>query len=204
MDSVKRLSDQQLYVLISIVEECEKKGFNELYKRIDDERKARSNGIITAKGCLDDDLTDQQVFAFARVLDEWDSKRLDELSTALKEEIIKRLTSDCKGMNESIEIPKMVRFGLFDMFELVVLTENNISNMQELIEADLDSLKLNGESIPVYIRESLRFKRKVYNFTGFDSDGKKIDTEQMAVGQTDVGKNRAPQLIKIIRGERID
>ena len=119
------------------------------------------------------DLTDQQLFLLEGIVNDYENQGIYALKLAIQEEINDRIKRSSVSMNESLDISKMMQYGLLDMFELVVLTENNIRNMKELVEADLESLRLNGESIPVYIKESLRFKRKAYDFSGYDSNGVK-------------------------------
>ena len=75
-------------------------------------------------------------------------------------------------MNVWLDIKKMLDYGLFEPVEIGVLIENGINNMRDLVEVDLESLKINGNSIPMYIKESLRFKRQMYDFSCYDKKNK--------------------------------
>jgi hypothetical protein len=89
---------------------------------------------------------------------------MEELVNDLDTTISRREEEKAKSLNVRFNMDMFVKFNVFDPWELNVLKSNNISNMQELIDCNLDELV----GITSSIKRGLEWARKFYDMSSME------------------------------------
>ena len=81
---------------------------------------------------------DQELKKLRDIVNEFDD--IDSLKEVIDSKIENKEKTKGISSNIRFNMEKFIEWQIFDPFELKVIKDNNINNMQELIDCDLDSL----------------------------------------------------------------
>ena len=89
---------------------------------------------------------------------------MEELKHDLDSTISTREKEKTKSLNVRFNMEMFLRLNVFDPWELKVIQSNHISNLQELIDCDLDSLV----GITPSVKSGLEWARKFYDMSSLE------------------------------------
>lgn len=94
--------------------------------------------VINMKKKKIDRLSYQELKKLRDIVNEFDD--IDSLKEVIDSKIENKEKTKGISSNIRFNMEKFIEWQIFDPFELKVIKDNNINNMQELIDCDLDSL----------------------------------------------------------------
>ena len=89
---------------------------------------------------------------------------MEELINDLDTAISRREEEKAKSLNVRFNMDMFIKLNVFDPWELNVIKSNNISNMQELIDCNLDDLV----GITPSVKRGLEWARKFYDMSSME------------------------------------
>ena len=91
---------------------------------------------------------------------------MEELKHDLDTTIAAREEEASKSLNVRFNMDMMLRLQIFDPWELKVVQSNHISNLQELIDCNLDELV----GITPSVKQGLEWVRKFYDMSSLEEE----------------------------------
>ena len=98
------------------------------------------------------------------IVSQYDS--IDDFKHDLDTLISYREIEEAKSFNVRFNLEMMIRLQIFDPWEWKVVKSNHISNLQELIDCNLDELV----GITPSVKQGLEWVRKVYDMRSLEAD----------------------------------
>ena len=90
------------------------------------------------------------------------------MEVVLKERIQKIEDEKKKSLNVRFNMDMFIKLQIFDPWEFKVVRDNHISNLQELIDCNLDDLV----GITPSVKQGLEWVRTFYDMSSFEEDKK--------------------------------